>query len=111
MSYGNGLITITANYDLSTGAKNFTGYQIPGEHLMIQVDGSMISGTINFDKSIDGVTWFPITTADSSIRMDASVAQGSYLLEVSNPTPMKWMRPVLRVAGGGKLRTIRILYS
>ena len=111
MGYANGLITITANYDLSTGARNFTGYQIPGDHLMIQVDGSMISGTINFDKSIDGIIWFPITASDTSIRMDASVAQRTYLIEVTNPTPMKWIRPVLRVAGGGKLSTIKILYS
>jgi hypothetical protein len=116
MGYGSGIITIDTSHNLATIPKLFTGYQIPGEKMLIQVDGSMISGTLTFEHSIDGVTWVAMTTSDNSIRLDASVSQAgnspqSYSIELTNKTPMKYLRPVLRTAGSGKLSKIRILYS
>ena len=102
------LQTIDASHDLATvDVSDFSvAIQMMGTDLMIQVDVSKAGGFLNFQKSIDGVTW--IQPYDISIALDASVAKTSYLKNFT-VVPFSFIKPTIEAAGYGVLTKIKVL--
>ena len=51
--YGLRPVTIDSDYDFSTIPFVFEPIQVSSKHLLLQINGTNLSGTLNFEQSID----------------------------------------------------------
>ena len=113
MPYENDLFTIDASYLLSGPAKKFDSTQIMGDHCMIQLNGTALSGKLGIEQSPDNSTWSKLRCRDGSLNynqqmliIDGSLSSSIELIEY---TPKQYIRLSLDASGSGVLSNIKII--
>jgi len=113
--YGIPFITIDSSRNLASVPFTFKQVQVSGNNMMIQINGTGLSGTFNFEQSIDASTWSSLKSVDSNgvyttltFAFDSSTCNS---IEMSGLTLNQWIRPVISVAGTGTLTNFKYLFS
>jgi len=113
--YGIPFITIDSSNNLASVPITFKPVQVYGNSVMLQINGTGLSGTINFEQSIDASSWSSLKAIDNtgtytklSFTFDSSTSNS---IEMEGLTVNQWIRPVISIAGTGNLTNFKYLFS